>query len=227
MRVQQEQSDFDFLSGIARENGWEMYIDHTADPQGYIIRFPFLIQDYSPSLTLKYGLSLIDFTPRITNVGQVAGISTRIWVAALQTELVIVLSWDYDRAAFELMVYPGLGSLETALGDTSKSVLNIQAVGPATAPREILGELLPRLNNRLTGSGSALGDLRIRAGRVIELEGIGEQFGGKYRITSATFTLDSGGFRTSFEARKEIWFGSIPTPKGASGLLRLQGQTIR
>ena len=25
-----------------------------------------------------------------------------------------------------------------------------------------------------------------------------------------THTLDSSGFRTQFEARKEIWFGSIP-----------------
>ena len=38
----------------------------------------------------------------------------------------------------------------------------------------------------------------------------GEEFGGLYRATSVTHTIDQGGFRTRFEARKEIWFGSIP-----------------
>ena len=47
---------------------------------------------------------------------------------------------------------------------------------------------------------------------MLRIEGVGEQFGGLYRVTSVTHTLDGGGFRTSFEVRKEIWFGSIPLP---------------
>jgi hypothetical protein len=62
---------------------------------------------------------------------------------------------------------------------------------------------------------------------VINFDGLGQQFGGLYRVTQATHTFDSSGYRTQFEARKEVWFGSIPIPKGASGLLRVQGQTIR
>jgi uncharacterized protein len=34
VRRQSGTSDFDFLSGIARENGWEVFIDHTAEPRG-------------------------------------------------------------------------------------------------------------------------------------------------------------------------------------------------
>jgi len=48
---------------------------------------------------------------------------------------------------------------------------------------------------------------------VLQLEGLGQQFGGLYRVTSATHTIDGSGYRTSFEARKEIWFGSIPLPE--------------
>jgi phage protein D len=228
IRLQQGQSDFDFLSTIAKENGWEMYIDHTQEPKGYVLKFQFLIQDYSPSVTLKWGQSLMDFTPKITTVGQVAGISTRIWVPSIKMEFVIVLSWDFDRAAFDLMVYPGLGSLEALLGSTkAQSVVKIEAIGPATAPKKILSELLPRLNNRLTASGSTIGDPRIKASKVIGFEGVGDQFSGLYRVTSATHTLDSGGYRTQFDARKEVWFSPvsalIPVPKG----VRVQGQTIR
>jgi hypothetical protein len=91
----------------------------------------------------------------------------------------------------------------------------------------ILTELLPRLNNRLTGSGNAIGDLRIKGGRVITLDGLGDQFSGKYRITQATHSFGNGGYRTGFQVRKEIWFGGIPTPSGISGLFRVQGQTFK
>ncbi len=227
VRVQQAESDFDFLARIAKDNGWEMYIDHTLEPQGYVLRFQFLIQDYAPSVTLSWGESLADFTPRLTTVGQVLGVQTRIWVPSIKMEFIVVLGWDYDRAAFDLQIYPGLDSLETVVGPAkSRDLIKVEAVGPATMPKKLLSELLPRLNNRLTGSGSAVGNLAIKAGRVIDLHGLGDQFSGLYRITSATQTIDGGGFKTSFDARKEVWFGSIPTPKGIGGLARVNGQRI-
>ncbi len=222
VRVQQGVSDFDFLSTIAKENGWEMYIDHTLDPKGYFLRFQFLIQDYSPTLTLKWGESLMDFNPRLTTVGDVFGVSARIWIASLQTEFVIIVSWDYDRAAFNLSIYPSLGDLDAILGENAKKTLSIKPSGFPGSLREILSELLPRLNNRQTASGSCIGDTRIMAGRVINFDGLGDQFGGMYRVTSATHSFDSGGYKTSFKARKEVWFGSIPIPKGA----HVQGQRI-
>ena len=228
VRIQQGQSDFDFLSMLAKENGWEMFIDHSASPKGHVLRFQFLIQDYEPSVRLKWGQSLSEFTPKISTVGQVAGVSTRIWIASIQLELVIVLSWDFDRAAFDLMIYPGLGQFDDIAG-TGKSggVLSIEAVGPATAPKKILSELLPRLNSRLTCTGSTVGDPRIKALSVISCDNVGDQFSGLYRVTSATHTFDSGGYRTQFEGRKEVWFGPPPLPKSASGLFRVQGQSIR
>jgi hypothetical protein len=58
------------------------------------------------------------------------------------------------------------------------------------------------------------------------LEGLGQQFGGLYRVTSATHNIDGGGYRTSFEVRKEVWFGSIPALEQGAPKLSLQGQRI-
>ena len=85
-----------------------------------------------------------------------------------------------------------------------------EPVTPVTAPARLVSELIPRLNKRLTGSGSTVGDPRIRAGTVLRLDGLGVQFGGLYRVTSATHSIDGGGYRTGFEVRKEIWFSAIP-----------------
>jgi hypothetical protein len=228
IRVQQEQSDFDFLTMLAKENGWELFIDHTREPKGFVLRFEFLMGGFTPEVVLEWGRSLIDFTPRVSTVGQVGAVATRIWISAIQSEFVVLLGWDFDRAAFDLQIYPGLGDLDAILGsDRARGVLRIEALGPASAPKTILSELLPRLNSRLTGSGTTIGNPAIKAGRVIGVEGLGGEFGGLYRVTSASHTIDGGGFRTAFEARKEVWFGSVPLPKGAGGLVRLQGQRLR
>jgi hypothetical protein len=183
--LQENQSDFAFLTELSKRNGWEMFIDHI-EPRGHVLRFKFLMQDFVPSLSLKYGASLIYFTPRLTTTGDVFGVSARIWVPTLQMEFVIIVSWDYDRAAFNLSLYPNLiGNLDEILGPAaSRSTISIKPVGfPDTLPK-ILNELLPRLNNRLTGSGNTLGDPRLKAGEVVNLEGLGAQFSGLYRITA-------------------------------------------
>ncbi|MBZ5529859.1 MAG: hypothetical protein LAO20_00380 [Acidobacteriia bacterium] len=226
VRRQLRESDFDFLSEISKSNGWEMYIDHSLDPKGYVLRFQFLVQDYSASLNLKWGQSLLEFTPRLTTVGDIFGVTARVWVASLQMEFVIVVSWDFDRAAFNLAIYPGLGDLGPLLGGKASKTISIKPTGFPRALQEILSELLPRLNNRLTGSGSTIGNPAIKPGMVVNFDGLGDTFSGLYRVTSVTNTLDSSGYRTNFQVRKEVWFGSIPLPKGASGLFRVQGQRI-
>jgi len=205
-----------------------MYIDHTLEPRGYVLRFQFLIQDYAPTATFKWGESLMDFSPRLSTVGQVASVAARIYISSIKLEIVLVLGWDYDRAAFDLMIYPGLGSLDELVGSgQQQGLLKVMASGPLTAPKQILGELLPRLNNRLTCSASVVGNPELRPSRVVNFEGVGREFSGLYRITSATHTIDSSGYRTQFEGRKEVWFGSIPIPEGVSGIVRVQGQTIQ
>ena len=221
VRKQSGVNDFQFLSEVAKENGWQMYIDHTAEPRGRVLKFQFLIQDYAPSVTLTWGRSLTDFTPRLTTVGEIEGVSARVWVDSIKMEFVITLNWDYDRAMFNLSVSPG-GELGDLLGPGNTTT--IKPTSYATAPRKILTELLPKLNNRLTGSGNTVGNPGIKASRVVRLEGLGDQFSGLYRLTSTTHTFDGGGYKTSFQARKEVWFGSTPGPNPARGLARLQGR---
>jgi uncharacterized protein len=222
VRKQSGIDDFQFLTQIAKDNGWQMYIDHTAEPRGSVLKFQFLVQDYAPSLTLTWGASLTEFTPRLTIVGEIEGVSARVWVDSLKMEFVITVNWDYDRAMFTVSIAPSSGVLGELLAPAKTAT--IKPTSYATAPRKILTELLPKLNNRLTGSGSTVGDPRIKASRVVDLQGLGRQFSGLYRITSTTHTFDAGGYKTSFQARKEVWFGSIPLPRPSRGVAQLQGR---
>lgn len=235
IRKQAGESDYDFLKRIALENGWDMLIDHTGDSGGCKLRFMSPLEHLESDVTLKYGQSLIDFSPRLSTVGQIAGITANIWISAIKTEFTITVSWDWDRQQLELGISPGFGlpgqmartpgagaaskdegQAEQSPDESSAKVswtLVDEPLTLASAPRVILGKLIPLLNKRLTGSGSTVGDPRILPGKVLRLEGLGEKFGGLYRVTSATHTIDSGGYLSSFEVRKEIWFGSIPLPQ--------------
>jgi hypothetical protein len=237
IRVQLSQSDFGFLSDISKANGWEMSIDHTIEPHGHWLRFRSLTQHLTSDLTLKYGQSLMEFTPKLTTVGDVSGIAARIWVPSIKTEFVIIVGWDFDRGTFTLKVSPGIGELsqvpglkgEIPEGSRSLKTVYTKGISFVQAGFKILGELLPRLNNRQTGSGSTIGDPRIKSGMVIDVEGVGDQFGGKYRVTSATHTFGTSGYKTSFEARKEVWFGtfdSVARPKTVAGAFSLQGRRL-
>ncbi|HEY7619507.1 MAG TPA: contractile injection system protein, VgrG/Pvc8 family [Solirubrobacteraceae bacterium] len=208
IRKQHGESDFAFLQRISRENGWEMVVDHDGALGGHQLRFLSPLDHLSPDLTLVYGRSLVDFTPRLSEVGQIVSVTMHVWVARIKTRFAVRVGWDWDQAQLTIDISP------TALpaGKGASDVRIDEPVTPSSAPRRILAELIPRLNERLTGSGSTVGDPRISPGTVLKLEGLGVQFSGLYRVTSVTHSLDAGGYRTSFQARKDVWFASIPLP---------------
>ena len=230
IRKQAGESDFDFLGRIARENGWEMLIDHSASGGGHLLRFMSPESHVAPDVTLKYGRSLIDFTPRISTVGQIDAVTVTIWQPDLKMDFTVSVSWDWDRQSLDLSIVPGFGlpgsvaQAPVAPPATPKQTTTLveEPLSRADAPRVILGKLIPQLNRRLTASGSTIGDTKIQAGTVVRVEGAGQTLGGLFRVTSASHVLDSGGYRTSFEGRKEIWLGSIPLPQQGAVPIHLQ-----
>ena len=207
IRKQADESDYDFLTKIAKENGWEMVIDHSGPLGGHLLHFFSPLDKLQADVDLTYGANLMEFTPRITNVGQIFAVSGYVWVSPIKTVFNITLGFDWDRMALTLAIYPG----GVAFGPSAPSAALIDdPLTLATAPRKLVSELIPKLNKRTTATGAALGDPTIRAGNVLRLRGVGAQFGGLWRVTEATHTLDSSGYRTHFELRKDIWFGAIP-----------------
>lgn len=231
IRRQGGESDYDFLRRLCAENGWEMVMDHQGPLGGRRLHFLSLIDSsFTQPVTLRYGQSLIDFTPRISNVGQVARVAVSFWVSALDLEFTVAAGWDWDRSALTLDIVPGFGAPELAVGkDANKNPVTVlnEPLSSETAPRVLVSKLLAKLNNRLTGSGRCVGDPRIQAGTLMRLEGVGKQFGGLYRVTSATHSIDGGGYQTSFELRKEVWFGSVPLLEQGAVTIEPFGQSLR
>jgi hypothetical protein len=197
------QSDLDLMREIAALYDADFWVE------GDFFYFSrFIPKEYSPRLTLRWGESLLDFSPKVNTLGQVAGAGMKFTLRELPISFLVNAFWDFDHETLGIRVIPGqaAGLLKMAAGPTNTLITH-----PIGSPADIMNsvmllahELRTKINTRLTGSGSAVGDPRIRAGAVIRLEGLGPDFSGDYRVSSATHTIDSSGYRTSFEVRKEL-----------------------
>jgi phage protein D len=199
---QEGQSDFDLLQKIAREYDADFWVDGNTL---YLSRF---VKEYEPRLTLTWGESLLDFSPKMSTVGQVAAVSIKFTLREIPLDFLVTVFWDFDRESLGISIVPGAAAKGAKLvSGPTYTIIDEPITSPvdiANSALKIYRELRNRLNNRLTGSGSAIGDPRIRAGAVIRLEGLGPDFSGNYRVASATHSLDGGGYKTSFEVKKEI-----------------------
>lgn len=199
---QEGESDLELLTKIAAQYGADFWVDGNTL---YLSRF---LKEYTPRLTLTWGESLLDFSPQVSTIGQVAGVSMKFTLREIPLDFLVTVAWDFDRETLAVSVVPGVAAAGAkAVVGPAFTIIDQPISSPADIANSALviyGELRKKLNSRLTGSGSAVGDPRIRAGAIIRLEGLGPDFSGDYRVKSATHSVDSGGYKTNFEVFKEI-----------------------
>jgi len=202
-RKQKGESDLDLMKEIAATYDSDFWVD------GDFLYFSrFMPKEYSPRLTLRWGESLLDFSPKVSTIGSVAASAMKFTLREIPLSFLVNVFWDFDRETLGIRVVPGeaAGLLKMIVGPTD-TMINQPIGSPADITNSALviaHELRTKINNRLTASGNAIGDPRIRAGAVIRFEGLGPDFSGDYRVASATHSIDAGGYRTSFQVRKEI-----------------------
>ena len=212
-RKQRGQSDLELMKEIADAYDADFWVgDPPFEFEGlrgrtmYLSRIVF--KEYEPRLTLTWGESLVSFTPRVSTVGQIAGVAIRFTLPLIPISFVVVAAWDFDRECLSISTFPGAGAVQ--IGNLAGAVMTMierTVKDPAdimTAALSATRMLRSRINNRLTASGTAIGDPRIRAGAVVQFDGIGPSFSGKYRIMAASHTIDGQGYRTDFKARREL-----------------------
>jgi phage protein D len=202
-RKQAGRSDFEMLQEIAATYDADFWAEGNVL---YLSRFTN--KDYSPRLTLTWGQNLLDFSPKVSTIGQVAGVGMRFTLREIPLDFLVSVYYDFDRESLGFLVVPGataanaqqlIGPLLTLIDQPISSPADI-----VNSALVITNELRQKINNRLTGTGSAVGDTQIRAGAMIRLDGLGPDFSGDYRVVNATHSIDSGGYRTSFQVRKEL-----------------------
>jgi uncharacterized protein len=194
-------SDFAFLQKIAKEYDADIHVE------GDVLHLTRFQRESEPRLTLEWGRNLLDFTPRMSTVGQVAQVAARFTLREIPLTFVVGVGWDFDRESVAISVTPGSSKGAPKGNGASLTLIDRPIRTPQDVASNALSlyrELRAKLNQRLTGSASAVGDPRIRAGALVRLDALGPDFSGDYRVKAATHSISSGGYQTKFEVYKEI-----------------------
>jgi phage protein D len=151
---------------------------------------------------LTYGRSLIEFQPTLTTVNQVNEVVVRGWdninkvkIEGTATRAQITTRGVGDRG--------GQQAIEQSFKQRKEVIANkpVNSQKEAeTLARETLEHIAKEMVN---ASGSTVGLPDLRAGCMVEIDGVGERFSGRYFIKSTTHTIGDGGYTTQFECRRE------------------------
>ncbi|HKQ04333.1 MAG TPA: hypothetical protein VJ464_04320 [Blastocatellia bacterium] len=202
---QDNQYDIIFLMERARRIGYEL----VAEEQGQNGQAAETVLKFAPSLNtrkltyrLSYGRSLIEFKPDLTTANQVGEVTVRGWDSLNKKKI------EYTAKRSEI-VTKGVGAEgnQSAIEQSFNQRKEIIATKPIESEAEaktLAVQTLEKIaKDMVKGSGSTVGLPDLRAGNVVEIDGLGKRFTGRYFITSTTHAIGDSGYTTQFECRRE------------------------
>ena len=95
------------------------------------------------------------------------------------------------------------GPFKRVFSGREEVVADFPANTPETAKAVAAGVMNDIVKRMLTARGQTVGLPQITAGSIVDIDGIGETYGGRYLVTSSTHRLDDQGYRTDFRCRRE------------------------
>ena len=194
------QTDGDFLSGLAREIGFEVAVrdgklDFRRPPEAGTAPEAGDLASTDP-LQLVFGQELLEFRPRVTAGGQVGLVTVKGWDVAAKTDLTAQEPGATTGA--ELTDSPA--SMAAAFGSpayvTGDRPLHSQADVDARAKAlaEQIGSAFAE------AAGIARGNPNLRAGAAVNISLVANPFAGRYTLTHTRHVYEPRtGYRTHFE----------------------------
>ncbi len=191
--VQHNQSDLEFLKKWAYRFGFQVFMEDRT----LIVEKPALSGPVARELNLDLFDNLVHFYPRLSSLNQVSEVIVQGWNATkslLRT----------NASEIKLMgTKSGIEEAKKAFGKTS--LVQLDQVPAHKNEAESMAE--GKMNNvglsYITGEGKCQGNPAVRAGKVINISGVGRRFGGKYYVTSATHIFGPNqSYTTTFKIQK-------------------------
>ncbi|MCP4341410.1 MAG: phage late control D family protein [Desulfobulbaceae bacterium] len=193
--LQHNQSDLEFMQSRAQRIGYEVVISDRT------LYFRARRNSGNATVTLRREVELIDFSVRLSIIGQVEEVFVRGWDPSKKQEYVA------RSAAGEepLMGNSATGSTAArqAFGNTGETSVDRPVLSQAEADQLAASRLKEIAMTYIEGYGLCIGIADLRAGELVEIEGVGRRFSGPYYVTSAEHRYSpSSGYRTAITVRR-------------------------
>jgi phage protein D len=201
--VQENEFDLLFLKRRARQLGYELIVSE--QDSGTVLRLVNSLLRRENPLKLVYrssmrGGPLIDFQPRFSTARQPESLELNSW-NPLEKKTISVRVGRNDLRIRD--PHFDRGSIAAAVQKRTE-VISAEPVQDESEGRRRATDYLERIvKDTMTATGRTVGLPELRAGSVLQIEGVGERFSGRWFVTSSDHSIGSGGYTTSFACRRE------------------------
>ena len=192
--VRSQESAEHFVEKLARRNGFEFFV---SDKKELFFRKP--ANDKTGILKLEWGRGLLTFSPEIRLSDQITEVEVHGW--NIQTKRPIV---GHARRGDE----PGRDARRSSGAEYLERVCRRQEAklrvrepvfSQQEADQRARAILKRRAQGFVGGRGESIGIPELKANVNITLGGLGEFFNTTFYVTQTTHTVNSSGYRTSFQ----------------------------
>jgi phage protein D len=202
--AQAAQHDIDFLLNLARQYGYEVELRLKEKPDGTTEeRLWFGRPARAPEpvdISLRWGATLVDFKPALTTANQIKSVTVRGWDRNRQKPIEEKIAFDSPKLKAQ---NPDLAKVIERIEPREDIVVDLPVASSAEAKERAIAIMRDRNANMIKARGTTIGMPDLRAGRRIEITGLGGRFSGQYLLTKTDHTLGEGGYLTRFECRRE------------------------
>ena len=213
--IQRNQYDIDFIYTLSRRLGYDVFLDERRREPGSnkceeILCVQRSEQLKDVTLVLKWGESLIDFKPKLTTANQVTAVTVNGWNRRDKKPIQKRVSIDpkdpnnkLSKKELKKLKNLDLFDLILACEAREEEVVDLPVFTEDQAFHVAIELLKNRTKDLVTADGTTIGIPELRAGRLIQIEGLGPRFNGIYFVTKTTHTISDKGYITTFSARRE------------------------
>jgi phage protein D len=196
------QYDIVFLLERARRHGYDVILNEQSDtnPERNIYFGPSKTKLESPTYKLVWGKTLTSFKPTLNTSRQISSVTVRGWDRQNNKLIEKKKSWS------DLVTDPNEKKRLDLIGQAlnrGEIITNQPVRTDAEADQKATDILTRQLREMVKASGVTVGLPELRAGRKVEIQGLGDRYSGVYYVISTTHTINDSGYRTTFEARRD------------------------
>jgi phage protein D len=193
--IQNNQTDREFLSERARRNGFELRVENKT------LYFQKPKEDAGKIATLTYRENLVDFFPLLTTARQTGKVQVRGWNPKDKKE-VLGEAGSGDEISTMGGQETGAKTVKKIAGDTVRAICGENVPTQEAAEEMARAYLNQSAFEFISGEGSCIGNVQIKAGSVVELKGLGSRFSGLYYVISCRHRFGTRGYTTYFTVRR-------------------------
>lgn len=193
--IQHNQSDFEFLAERARRIGYELVVDNTT------LLFRPRKNDGSPSITLTRDIELLEFSARLTTMGQIEEVAVQGWSAKDKDGVVAKASVGDEHQMGGSASGPA--ATRRAFSGSGGTTVEVPVSSQAEADQLARGWFAEMALSYVEGDGLCIGDPDLHPGVLVKIDGLGRRFSGSYYVMSTEHSYRPGtGYRTAIGVRR-------------------------